>query len=206
MKKQVFSILITGILLFSTSWISAQGSLKRIKVDTDESKVTWMGKKPTGEHKGYVKLSEGELIFDETEVKGGSFVIDMSTITDTDIQDEDSRKKLVSHLKSSDFFDIQKFPTSKFVITSVKKQKGAGTGLKTTHRVEGDLTVKGVTKKISFDASINLLNGKFTATTPPFTINRTEWGVNYQSKSIFSGLVDQFIYDDITLTIDLVSE
>ncbi len=206
MKKQVFSILITGILLFSTSWLQAQGSLKRIKVDTDESKVTWMGKKPTGEHKGYVKLSEGELIFDETEVKGGSFVIDMSTITDTDLQDEDSRKKLVSHLKSSDFFDIQKFPTAKFVITSVNKQKGTGTALKTTHRVDGDLTIKGVTKKVSFDASINLLSGKFTATTPPFTINRTEWGVNYQSKSIFSGLVDQFIYDDITLTIDLISE
>lgn len=206
MKKQVFSILITAILLISATSLQAQGSLKRIKVNTDESKVSWMGKKPTGEHKGYVKLSEGELIFDNAEVKGGSFVIDMSTITDLDLQDEGTRNKLITHLKSSDFFDIQKFPTAKFVITSVNKQKGTGTSLKTTHRVEGDLTIKGVTKKVSFDASINLLNGKFTANTPPFTINRTEWGVNYQSKSVFSGLVDQFIYDDITLSIDLISE
>jgi polyisoprenoid-binding protein YceI len=72
--------------------------------------------------------------------------------------------------------------------------------------VDGDLTIKGITKKVSFDASINLLNGKFAANTLPFTINRTEWGVNYQSKSIVAGLKDQFIYDDITLEIELVSQ
>lgn len=205
MNKQVVSAMITLIFLISHSLLQAQEPQKRIKLNTEESKVNWMGKKPTGEHKGYVKLSSGELIFEGNEVKGGSFVMDMNSITDLDLQDEATRNKLVNHLKSADFFDVQKFPTSKFVITSVEKQKNTETSPKTTHRIEGDLTVKGVTKKISFDASINLLNGKFTASTPPFTINRTEWGVNYQSKSIFSGLVDQFIYDDITLSIDLVS-
>jgi polyisoprenoid-binding protein YceI len=71
--------------------------------------------------------------------------------------------------------------------------------------VDGDLTMKGITKKVSFDASINLLNGKFTASTPEFMINRTEWNVNFQSKSVIAGLKDQFIYDDITLSIELVS-
>lgn len=206
MSKHIVLSMIACLLLMSHSLLQAQESQKRIKVDTEESKVNWMGKKPTGEHKGFVKLSSGELIFEGNEVKGGSFVMDMNSITDLDLQDEGTRNKLVSHLKSSDFFDVQKFPTSKFVITSVKKHKITETNSRTTHRIEGDLTIKGITKKVSFNASINLLNGKFTATAPPFTINRTEWGVNYQSKSIFSGLVDQFIYDDITLNIDLVSQ
>ncbi len=205
MNKQIVSAMITCLFLISPSLLHAQQSQKRIKVDTEESKVSWMGKKPTGEHRGYVKLSSGELIFEGNEVKGGSFIMDMNSITDLDLQDEAIRSKLVNHLRSADFFDVQKFPTSKFVITSVEKQKNMETKSKTTHRIEGDLTAKGITKRVSFDASINLLNGKFTASTPPFTINRTEWGVNYQSKSVFSGLIDQFIYDDITLTIDLVS-
>jgi polyisoprenoid-binding protein YceI len=109
-------------------------------------------------------------------------------------------------LKSADFFDVAKYPSAKFVITKVSRVAGTNAGaLKATHRIEGNLTMKGITKKVSFDASINLLNGKLVASTPSFTIDRTLWGVNYQSKSIFSELKDQFIYDDMTLSIELVS-
>jgi polyisoprenoid-binding protein YceI len=188
------------------SGILLHAQQQSIKLNKEESKIIWIGKKPTGEHTGYVKLLDGELKVNKNEVTGGSFIIDMNSITDVDLKDEGSNKKLVTHLKSSDFFDVEKFPTSKFVITNVEIQKNTSSGpLKTTHRVEGDLTIKGITKKVSFDASINLLNGKFAASTPEFTINRTEWNVNYQSKSVMAGLKDQFIYDDITLSIELVS-
>jgi polyisoprenoid-binding protein YceI len=203
MNKQIFLTMAALFMLMVSVTLSAQQS---IKVDLSESKINWSGKSPTGEHKGFVKLSNGELNVDKGEIKGGSFSLDMTSITNTDITDEESNKKLVTHLKSNDFFDVQKFPTAKFVITKVTKQNNSSTGeSKATHRVEGDLTIKGVTKRIGFDASINLLNGKFAASTPPFTINRTEWGVNYQSKSVIEGLKDQFIYDDITISIELVS-
>jgi len=206
MKKQILKYVVApGILLVFLSafgLIGQESGTKRLKVNTGESKVNWIGKKPAKEHKGYVKLLSGELLVDRNEIKGGTFVIDMNTIADADLNDNNMNSKLVSHLKSADFFDVQKFPTAKFVITQITKQKNA----KTTHRIEGDLTMKGITREIGFDASVNILKGKFTASTPPFTINRTQWGVNYQSKSVFSELIDQFIYDDITLSIDLVSD
>ncbi|HEX2394908.1 MAG TPA: YceI family protein [Bacteroidales bacterium] len=203
MRRQLFNYTLSIVLLAISGCLYGQSA----KIDTEESKVNWTGKKPAGEHKGYVKIKEGQLLITNNEVQGGSFVMDMNSITNTDIKDEKGNNKLVTHLKSPDFFDVKKFPTAKFVITNVDRiNNGARIERKATHRIEGDLTMKGVTKKVSFDASINILNGKFTANTPSFTVNRTEWGVNYQSKSVMAGLRDEFIYDDMTLAIELVSE
>lgn len=212
MNKQLISSLIaSAVLLVSVSQhvMQAQNSTlqKKLAVNTVESKVNWTGKKPTGEHTGIVKLSGGELVLDKNEITGGSFVIDLNSIVDVDLKDEGMNGKLVGHLKSADFFDVQKYPTAKFVITKISKLSGAtAASANATHKIEGDLTMKDITKKVNFDASINLLNGKLTAKTVPFIINRTLWGVNYQSKSIFAELKDQFIYDDITLSIELVSK
>ncbi len=181
---------------------------KKVTADLSESKVNWTGKKPAGEHHGYVKLSGGEILLDKNEITGGSFTIDLNTIANTDQVDESFRGKLIGHLKSQDFFDVAKHPTAKFVITRIERIPNHQSGTesrKATHRIEGNLTMKGITKKISFDASINLLNGKLTASSVPFAIDRTQWGVNYQSKRIFPSLKDEFIYDDIILKIDLVS-
>lgn len=199
------------LLLFSVSTNALlaqnQNASNKFAVNTADSKVNWIGKRPTGEHSGYVKLSSGEILMKKKEIKGGSFVIDLNTITNTDLKDEGMKGKLVGHLKSPDFFDVAKYPTARFVITKVTKAPGTTAGApKATHTIEGDLTIKGITKKIRFDASINELNGKVTASTALFTIDRTLWGVNYQSKSVFAELKDQFIYDDMTLSIDLVTQ
>lgn len=203
MKRQIFTFTLTIILTTISGALTGQS----VKIDTDESKIKWIGKKPTGEHTGHLKLREGTLQITNNEVNGGSFVLDMNSITNIDLKDEKSNNKLVTHLKSPDFFDVQKFPTAKFVVTKVDRiNNGARIERKATHRIEGDLTMKGITKKVSFDASINVLNGKYTANTSPFTIDRTDWGVNYQSKSIMAGLRDEFINDDMTVAIELVSE
>jgi len=209
--KKIFYGIAALLLLYSVSsnalLAQKQTAANKLAVNTADSKVNWIGKKPTGEHSGYVKLSGGEILLEKKEIKGGSFVFDLNTITDTDIKDEDMNGKLVGHLKSPDFFDVAKYSTAKFVITKVTKATGTAAGApKATHTIEGDLTIKGITKKIRFDASINELNGKVTASTTPFTIDRTLWGVNYQSKSVFAELKDQFIYDDMTLSIDLVTQ
>ncbi len=210
-KNRIIYVTVSVLLVFSFA-LNAQQSQKqtsssKLGINTAESKVNWLGKKPTGEHTGYVKLSDGEILLDKNEIKGGSFVIDFNTITNTDLKDEGMNARLVGHLKSADFFDVAKYPTAKFAITRITKLSGTAAGAaKATHNIEGDLTIKGITKKISFDASINLLNGKLTASTSAFTIDRTQWGVNYQSKSVFAELKDQFIYDDMTLSIELVSK
>lgn len=208
MNTKSLILIITSILIFPDLSLQAQSaSSRRLTINTSDSKVNWIGKKPTGEHNGHVKLSGGEIILDKNEITGGSFTIDLNTIVNLDLKDESMNGKLVGHLKSADFFDVAKYPTAKFVITKVTKVPGTAAGAaKATHRVEGNLTMKGITKKIGFDASINLLNGKLVASTAPFTLDRTQWGVNYQSKSIFAELKDQFIYDDMTLSIELVSK
>ena len=213
MDNKFFFNIITCILLVSAYPSDARGLKKSvsestIKANISESRVNWTGKKPTGEHHGYVKLSGGEILMEHNEITGGSFTIDLNSIANTDLGDKNAGSKLVSHLKSPEFFDVNKYPTAKFVISSVDRipNHQAEPGLrKATHRIEGDLTIKGITRKISFEASINLLNGKLTASSVPFAIDRTQWGVNYQSKKIFPNLKDEFIYDDIILKIDLVS-
>jgi polyisoprenoid-binding protein YceI len=203
MKKHIIqSFTVIGCLLFTAATIAQEP----IKINTQESKIIWKGKNPTREHTGYIKLSQGELLVENNNVKGGSFIVDMNSITNVDLTNKESNQKLVNHLKSKDFFDVEKFPKANFVITNISAISNNGISeKKATHRIDGDLTIKSITKKVSFDASINMLNGKFAASTPEFTINRTEWDVNYQSKSVVAGLKDQFIYDDITLSIELVS-
>jgi|WetSurSiteA1Bulk_404760.scaffolds.fasta_scaffold00754_2 polyisoprenoid-binding protein YceI len=212
MKSKVIVYMIVSALLVLSTGVSAENASKtvtdkKLAIDVAGSRVNWLGKKPAGEHVGYVKLSSGELLLNKNEVTGGSFVIELNTITNTDLKDEGMNSKLVGHLKSADFFDVAKYPTARFVITKVTRLPGtAVSDAKATHRIEGDLTIKGITKRIGFDATISILNGKVAASTADFTIDRTQWGVNYQSKSIFSELKDQFIYDDMTLSIELVSK
>lgn len=203
MKRHYINYTLAIVLLAISGSVYGQRS---VKINTGESKINWTGKKPTGEHKGYVKLREGELLVENNEVKGGSFLLDMNSIDNTDLKNEESKTKLVNHLKSPDFFDVKKYPTAKFVITNVTRiNNGDRKDRNSTHRIDGNLTMKGITKKVSFEASINTLNGKIAANTPGFSVNRTEWGVNHQSKSIFANLRDDFVNDEIDLSIDLVT-
>lgn len=197
-------------IVMAGSPLSAQNQTSgKLSVNVAESKIIWTGKKPGGEHTGTVKLTSGELSLDKGEVKGGSFVIDLNSVANTDLQDDGMKDKLIGHLKSPDFFDVAKYPTATFVITRVGLLKAAqnATGdVKATHLVEGNLTMKGITHKIQLNATISVLNGKLSASSLPFTIDRTKWGVNYQSKSVFSELKDQFIHDEITLKIELLTK
>lgn len=210
-KRRITYLIAIGLLatIYSVNSFSSPGPAvsKKLAVSTAESKVNWIGKKPAGEHNGLVKLSGGEIIINKNEIAGGSFTIDLNTIVNLDIKDEGMNSRLVGHLKSPDFFDVAKYPTATFVITKVSKIPGtAAVAAKATHHLEGNLTIKGITKKIAFDASINMLNGKLTASTESFTIDRTQWGVTFQSKSVFAELKDQFIYDEMTLSVELVSK
>lgn len=208
--KIVKSILLSSAVLFSlaayTQAATKKTTAKKVTVNTADSRVNWIGKKPAGEHNGYIKLSAGSVELAGNDIAGGSFVIDMNSIVNLDLNDEGMNNRLVGHLKSADFFDVEKYPSASFVITKVNRLKSTVTGAgKMTHRIEGNLTMKGITKPVTFDASVNVTGGKLTATSESFVINRTLWNVNYQSKSIFAELKDQFINDDITLTVKLTS-
>ncbi|MDC9723197.1 MAG: YceI family protein [Urechidicola sp.] len=190
MKKVILIVAV----LFGTV-INAQVTSSNI--DVDKSNVNWKGFKPTGEHFGTISISEGNLEINEGALVGGSFVFDMNTIVDTDMPaDNKYNAQLVDHLKSADFFDVTKYPTATFVITSVKKAEG---GLS----ISGDLTIKDVTKNITFTAKFSDEGGVNTLTSEKFMVNRADYNVTYKSKTFFNDLKDKFINDEFEISFEV---
>ncbi|TCC95781.1 YceI family protein [Pedobacter hiemivivus] len=168
------------------------------KVDEQNSKLTWLAKKVTGEHSGNVKVTGGSLVLDKNVLKGGSFDIDTRTISVTDITDPETNGKLLGHLKSDDFFAVEKFPAAKFVITSVTPT-GAG-----KYDVKGKLTIKGITNDVAFPATVKVDGNKVQADAK-ITIDRTKYGIKFRSKNFFENLGDKTIYDDFDLNVTLAA-
>ena len=147
------------------------------------SVIEWKGSKPTGSHTGTIALQSGTFTVDNGKVSG-NFVIDMNSITVTDIKEDEGKLDLEAHLKGTGkeegadhFFNVKTYPT--------------GTN------VTGDLTLKGKTKTISFPATLTITDSEVTLESQPFNINRVDYGVNYASKSVFGDLKDKFINDEI---------
>ena len=173
--------------------------------DNVQGKVYWTGSKPTGKHTGYIDVQSGNLVVDAGKITGGEFILDMNTITCTDL-DGDGKLSLEAHLKGTkegeedDFFNVNQFPTAKFQITKVVELLNNPDG---NAMIYGNLTLKDVTKEIAFKATTSVGTEGAKAKTPEFSINRTEWGIQFMSKSIFTDLKDKFIDDEITLSIEL---
>ncbi len=187
---------------------TANTATQTIGVNLTDSKVNWTGNKPAGSHTGYVNLKEGALKVDKGgDITGGSFVLDMNTITCTDLEG-DYKASLEGHLKGleadgkDDFFNVTDFPTASFDITKVAKLAGDADA---SHLIYGNLTLKGVTKEVGFKAKLNNDNGKYSISSPDFSINRTDFGIKFMSKSFFDDLKDKYINDDIVLSINLVT-
>ena len=181
------AVILMAVVTFSFTTI--EGEKKEIK--TENSTVTWKGYKVTGSHYGTVALQSGNLVFDEGKLTGGEFVVDMTTIVTDDLEGE-YKGKLEGHLKSDDFFGVEKHPTAKLVFTKVKS-----TG-KNSYEVTGDLTVKGKSAPVTFEMSI--YGNKATANVK---IDRTIYDIRYGSTAFFDDLKDKAIYDEFDLVTDL---
>ncbi|MEO1514010.1 MAG: YceI family protein [Bacteroidota bacterium] len=176
-------------------------SAVKYTVDTQNSSIMWTGTKLTGSHTGTIKLSGGEMAVAEGNLTAGSFEMDMNTIENTDLKAGEGKEDLEGHLKTGDFFEVEKFPSASFVITGVSPVTGKE-GV--THSITGNLTLKGEAKSVTFDANVAVLSDRINAVTPAFTINRTEWGINFKS-GILGTVKDKAIADDISLVINLVA-
>jgi polyisoprenoid-binding protein YceI len=195
-------ILITAVIGF-IALASFKMKEETYKADTKLSSLEWNGKKLKGEHNGTIMLSSGEIIINKDAVTGGTFEIDMNSLTDKDLTDPSYKTKLEGHLKSADFFDAQKFPKAKFVITSVTPIKEAKEG-GYTHTLKGNLTIKDKTNEISFDAVIKMAEGK-VACVGTATIDRSKFDIKYGSKSFFPEIGDKLIYDEFTVKFNVVA-
>jgi polyisoprenoid-binding protein YceI len=190
-NRKVF-VLIVAVLLsfpaFSGNYV----------VDNNQSVVKWKGKKVTGEHYGTVQFKDGHLVLENGKISEGVFHIDMGTIVDEDLKDESWNQKLVGHLKSDDFFSVDKHPVSTLKIKSVKQRDG------NTHVFTGDLTIKGITEQIEFEAEAEVSEGMLEAS-GELVIDRTKYNIKFRSGKFFPDLGDKLIYDNFTLDFKLVA-
>ncbi|MCP9234619.1 YceI family protein [Lewinella sp. JB7] len=172
-------------------------------VDAQASTVSWEGTKLIGGgHTGTVPLTAGNLKIDGEALVGGEFTLNLAGLENSDL-DGDGKGKLEGHLKSADFFDVEQYPTAKFTITGVSPTTDADDH---NYTVTGNLTMKGNARSITIPANITLGDEQITATTPEFVIDRTEWGIEYNSGSTEGILKDKVINDEIGLKLDLVAK
>ena len=167
--------------------------------NTDKSMIEWKGFKPTGSHTGTIAITEGSVNVNAGAIESGSFAIDMNSIVVTDIPAEnEGNGKLVGHLKNSDFFDVETYPSAKFEVTAIETIEG-----KTM--LSGNLTLKDATNNISFPVATEMNGDLMTLTSETFTIDRSKWNIKHGSKSFFDNLGDKFINDDMELKVTLVA-
>lgn len=187
--------LIALIAFALTSSVFAAGftDLEKVEVNPAESKLVYVGKKVTGEHTGEVKLAKGHLNFKGETLTAGEFEIDMTSIVNNDITDKDYHQKFLDHMMSEDFFNTAKFKTAGLKIKSAKKGKD------NKYAITADLTIKGVTAPVKFDAVVT--KEKATA---KVVFDRTKYGIKFKSGKFFKDLGDKLIYDDVTLDVALV--
>lgn len=190
MKKLVFVLL---SLVMVQSWVWAES----YQVQADASEVKWTATKVTGRHEGLIKMASGTVEFTDGQFSGGEAVIDTASLTVEDLQGK-GKDKLTTHLKSADFFDVANFPEASIKITEVKS---AGENL---YDVTADLTIKDVTKPVSFQAKVEKSDVGVTASAS-ITVDRTDFDIRYGSGKFFENLGDKMIHDIFTLDVSVAA-
>jgi polyisoprenoid-binding protein YceI len=186
--KMKNTLLLFALILFPV-FINAQ---VKMTADSEKTTLQWLGEKVMGQHTGTINLKEGWLTWNNDQIVSGEFNIDMASI-----KESESNAMLEKHLKSDDFFGVEKFPTAKLVLT------GSDSFDKGTAIVRGTLTIKGVTNPIEFKAILQKKDEGiwFFAN---IIVDRTKFNIRYGSGSFFDNLGDKAIYDEFKVKVNLL--
>ncbi|WP_430409506.1 YceI family protein [Kordia sp.] len=217
MRKKFLSVILLAVV--TTFAVSCKGEKKnetdaeaaktektatseavKYKVDTANTTVTWKGSKVLGgSHNGTMNVSSGTFAMKDGALESGNFIIDIASLKVLDIPAEDEGNgKLKGHLLSPDFFDASAHGSAAFSVTGTSEKDG-----KTM--IEGNLTLKGVKKNISFPATVSMNGDQATIKSEVFTINRTDFGMQYGSSSLADTVKDKAISDDVELSVSLTA-
>lgn len=180
----------------------ATGETGSFDVDVAASSIMWKGSKPLGSHHGTVNLANGSFTLADGKMTDGKFMIDMKSITDLSGEGQ-MKENLEAHLKGTaegkegDFFNTTEYPFATFILKGISEVDGKMIA-------NGNLTIKDKTNPVEFAVSLYSDANKMTMKSETFKIDRTKWGVNYGSKTVFDNLGDKFIDDEMELTISVV--
>lgn len=200
MKTRQFlaGLVAVAVMVSASAFVGPGKKATAYKVDSQKSILNWNGKKVTGEHSGTIKVSDGSLTVDGGKLSGGTFTFDMNSIVNTDLTDASYNAKFIGHMKSEDFFNTAKFPTSTFKVTKVTPKGGDA------YDITGNMTIKGITNAVTFPATVKMTGNSVTADGKA-TLDRTKYDIRYGSKSFFENIGDKAIYDDFTVEMKLVA-
>ncbi len=160
---------------------------------SSQSELEWGASKIVGgSHEGMVAISDGALTLTDGQVSEATFTIDMTSITESE-----GGQQVVTHLKSDDFFNVAQYPTATIVVTNIAQVDGQ-------YQVTGDLTIRDITNEVTFPAEITATADGQLMIEADFTIDRTDWEINFLSGSIFQQLGDNAIKDDIQFDLTAV--
>jgi polyisoprenoid-binding protein YceI len=203
MKKYILMLTIAGLGLSAIANPPAKkAGESTYNVDAAASTFKWHATKVTGEHSGIAKFSKGTIITAGTVLKGAEIIVDMTTIDATDLTGE-YHDKLVGHLKSDDFFSVEKHTQAVIKVKSATAIKGAAAGTN-NYTIVADLTIKGITKEITFPAMVVITKDKVIVNAD-FNINRAQYDIRYGSSSFFEGLGDKAISDEFNVKVRVLA-
>lgn len=192
MKNNIIVFLAVGLMLssFSTS------TTETFEAVIEASSISWAGSRPGKTHDGTLALSKGNLKIEDNNLVSGDFTIDMNSLQVSDIQPGKMNDRLVNHLKSGDFFDVENHQTASFEIlgSQVMDQQ---------IKVTGNLTIKGITNEVAFLAKLSIENDVALLVSDAFTIDRTLWDVKYRSGKFFDNLKNKLIEDNIEIKVSV---
>lgn len=174
-----------------------------VSLNTEESTLTWNGYKALVDsaHEGTLDVSEGEFLVEEDQLVGGNFTLDMTTINVTDLEGG-LKSGLEDHLNSPEFFNSAEFQEGSFEITNVTPIQENGA----THQISGNLTLKEITKNITFKANVEGLDTEEITATADFNIDRQEWEIGHSEEpSVLDQVKDNALQNEIRIRLDLQS-
>jgi polyisoprenoid-binding protein YceI len=145
------------------------------------SRIEWKGykvlKSDQTTHFGSIKFESGDVTVKDGKLQSGKFVADITTLENIDLKDDQEMKaKLEGHLKSGDFFEVEKFPTASYEITKVTENTAGDYNT----LLEGNLTIKGITKPVQFKANVTVADGNVSIASEPTDINREDFGLKFE--------------------------
>jgi len=192
-----FKKVLLGILF--SALIAGASIADTYQLDLQKSSLHWTGRKAIGSsHNGFLKFQEGTLEVKNNQIVSAVFVVDMNSLTNKDLASKpDMQKKLVGHLKSADFFNVEKFPTATFKVTKAEPKSDKEVLLK------GTMTILGKAQPVEVLAQVEKTKtgGKGHAN---LVLDRTRWNIKYGSGKFFKNLGDKLINDEIDLELNII--
>ena len=189
MKKSFRLLLSISLLLLTLGFTQAQS----LTADTAQSNIRWYGEELTGKtHFGDLKFKSGQIEVQDGVITSGTFVVDMSSLSVEDLSGG-GKARLEGHLKSDDFFSVDKHSQATLKITQKAKVEGD------VQNLTGELTIKGIQHPIDFTMTLGANNSAVAQ----LTFDRSKYNVRFRSGSFFENLGDKLILDDIKMEVSL---